>query len=171
MMETTALASRLPLRRLAPLAEQARDWWAARTARERVLLTVLAAVALLALLYGLVLKPLVEMRERATREIATLESLAGRLRAQPAGAPSPPITVRSGPPSEIVSAAAAAQGLAPQVEAASGGVRLQLADAAFDAVLRLVADVEASSSLRASVVRLTRADSAGQVDAELLFRP
>ena len=123
-------------------------WWAARSRREQILLGVLGAVALLAALLLLVVKPLQAARGEALADIRTYQTLAGRLRA--AG---PPVAgrpaLRTGQPSAIVAATAAEAGLLPAATTPAGsGVTVTLADAPYDAVLRWVAATEATSALR-----------------------
>ena len=161
------------LDQLRPYWERSADRWAsfweARSAREQLLLGTLAAIGLVALLLVAVVKPLESSRARAAADIRTYDMLAVRLKA--AG----PVTggaVRRGPPSELVSQAAAAAGLAVQrIEPEGGRTNVVLADAPFDAVVRFVAEIEKTSALRVSEARIERSATggAGLVSASLLL--
>jgi general secretion pathway protein M len=140
-------------------------WWQARSVREQWLLGILGGVALVALLLVAVVKPLQAARGAALADIRTYQSLATRLRANAdAGTAARPM--RTGDTAAILSAAAAAQGLAPQI-AADGTATL--ADAPYDATLRWISDVEATSALRLDTLALTPA-TPGRIAARARFR-
>lgn len=139
-------------------------WWQARSVREQWLLGILGGVALAALLLVAVVKPLQAMRGEALADLRTWQSLATRLRA--AGAVGAGRPMRSGDTATILSAAATAQGLAPRI-AADGTATI--ADAPYDAMLRWIADVEATSPLRLDTLAITPA-APGRVAATIRFR-
>ncbi|MDO6413608.1 type II secretion system protein GspM [Sphingomonas sp. BIUV-7] len=138
---------------LAPWWDRGTLWWSGRSQREQVLLGVLAALGTLAILMALVVRPLETARAQATADIRTYDMLAMRLRA--AGPGMAGAAARHGPPAGIVAASAGATGVTVQrVEPESGRLTVVLADAPFDAVLRFVADLERTSSLRVGEARI-----------------
>jgi general secretion pathway protein M len=140
------------------------DWWSARSGREQILLGVFAALATTALLFVLVMRPIATVRARAVSDIHTYDMLAARLRAGRVANPT-----RRGPPAQIVSQIATANGLSVQrVEPEGTRLRVVFADASFDAVVRWVSEVEQSSSLRISEAQIERAGSGSGVSAQFL---
>lgn len=131
---------------LAPWWDRGTIWWSGRSQREQVMLGVLAVLGILALLLVAVVRPLEAARVRAAADIRTYDMLTMRLRAAGpvAGAPA-----RRGPPAAIVAASAGAAGvLVERVQPESGRLTVALGNAPFDKVLRFVADLEQTSSLR-----------------------
>ena len=146
-----------------------RRWWGDRSPREQVLLGALAAIGMVALLMVAVIRPLAAERARAAADIRTYEMLAMRLRA--AG---PGLAVgahESGPPEAIVSRNAAALGLTVQrIEPEGGKLRVSFADAPYDAVVRFVAAIERTSTLRVDEARIDRSTAGtGGVAASFLL--
>jgi general secretion pathway protein M len=145
----------------------ARDWWQARSSREQMLLGALALLALAALLLIAVVRPLEAARARAAGDIRTYDMLAMRLRA---AGPGLTAGVHRGPPAQIVSQTAAANGLTVQrVEPENGKLRVVFADAPFEAVLRWVAEIERTSALRISEVQIERSAQGNGVSAQFLL--
>jgi general secretion pathway protein M len=147
------------------------SWWRVRSSREQILLGALGGLALLALLLIAVVRPLQAARSAALADIRTYQSLAARLRA--AGPPSPGAArppVVAGDPAQVIATTAAAQTLVPrEVAAESGGFRVTLADAPYDAVLRWLATIEASSPLRVASLSITRGQAPGLVAARVVL--
>ncbi len=140
-------------------------WWRDRTAREQILLGVLAALALAALLLMLVVRPLAAARARAMADIRTYDMLAMRLRTAGSG-----VTMRNGPPAQIVAQIAAANGLTVQrVEPENGRLRVVFADAPFAAVVRWVAELERTSRLRIGEAQIERSGQGIGVSAQFLL--
>ncbi len=142
-------------------------WWAERSTRERRLLTALAAVAVVALLLIAVVRPLQAARGRALADIRTYQTLAARLRA--AGPRGPAVPLRTGDPAAIVASSAAGAGLSPLVAPGPGGTVATLTAAPYDATLRWIADLEATSALRVDDLSVTPA-APGLVDARVVLR-
>jgi general secretion pathway protein M len=156
----------MKLASLGPWWERGTGWWSERSAREQVLLGVLAALGMAALLLFVVVRPLQSARARAAADIRTYDMLALRLKATGPGIGGP---ARKGPAPEIVSQVASANGLTVQrVEPESGRLRVVFADASFDAVLRWVAELEQTSRLRISEVQIERASTGTGVAAQFL---
>lgn len=162
------MARRLPF---ASLAARTRGLWSARNRREQLLLMVLGALALVAVLLKLVIAPLQAARTTALADIRTAETLSARLRAVgPALGPGPAVTPRSGDPASIIASSAAEFGLPVQQQpAANGSIRITLTDASFDAVIRWLAELERSSRLRLSEIRLDRRPASGIVAGEVVL--
>ena len=145
-------------------------WWDGLSMRERVLVGTLGGLlALVVLVYGVV-KPLQAARAQAYADIRTYETLNARL-----SAAGPNLKVaapqRSGPPADVVSQSATGMGftVAASPEPAGAGVAATASAVPYDAALGWIADVERSSTLRATRVSLTRA-SPGRVDVAVSFQ-
>lgn len=144
-------------------------WWNQRSPRERVMLSVLAALlAILILVFG-VIGPLQRARATALADIRTYETINARLRAAgPLGGPRTG-PARTGPPAQVLSVSAAGFGLSPRVEAIPGGVRAVLTDAPYDSVISWLGDLGATAKLRVRRVSLQRGSSGGHVNATIGF--
>lgn len=143
--------------------------WQARSKREQVLLGGLAAIATLYIAVAMIILPVQRARSQALSDIRTYEGLNARLRgAGPLGQASQPQA--SGSPAAILSTSAARFGLVPVVNEDASGVRVTVADAPYEAVVRWIADVEQTSRLRVVRMRLDRRPSSGFVSAELMVR-
>lgn len=142
--------------------------WSERPPRERLLLTILGIVAMLALLATLVVRPLLAARAEALADIRTYETLNARLRAAgPALAAQKPR--RTGDPATIISGSASEYGVAIQGSEPEGdAIRVVIAEAPFDAVMRWLAEVEGSSDLRVIEAQFDRRPATGFVGARLL---
>jgi general secretion pathway protein M len=151
-------------------AAQVRGWWQARAPREQVLLAVLGAVALVAALLVLVVKPLQAARAQALTDIRTYEALsAGLATVGPGVQPAAP--TRSGPPAQILTTTAAGFGLTVQrVEPEGDRTRLVMDGVPYDAVMRWLADLETGGGLRLTEVRLDRGAAPGQVNVQLVVQ-
>lgn len=154
---------------LGPWWDQGKRLWGERSPREQLLLGGLAALAMVALLLVLIIRPLASERARAAADIRSYELLAMRLRAAAPGLAA--TGAEKGPPAAIVSRNAAALGLTVErVEPESGRLRVAFADAPFEAVVRFVATIEQTSNLRVSEARVDRSSNgSGGVSASFLF--
>jgi general secretion pathway protein M len=140
------------------------DWWRGRSPREQILLGILTMLAAAALTLVLVVRPLATIRARAAADIRTYDMLAARLRAGRLVH-----ATRPGPPAQIISQIATANGLSVQrVEPEGARLRVVFADASFDAVVRWVAELERTSALRVSEAQIERAGSGSGVAAQFL---
>lgn len=142
-------------------------WWGARSRREQAMLGVLAALILgVVLVYG-VIKPLQASRAAAIADIRTYETYNARLRAAGTVAQSKP--ARTGPPMQMVSDSAIAQGLAANAEPLPDGVRATVADGSYDSVVAWLSDVGATTPLRIRRVAIERRPTPGRVSATVDF--
>lgn len=154
---------------LAPAMQRGRTWWSERSARERMLLAALAAIAVAALLLAGVLVPLQSLRADLLADIRNASLLEARLRTGGAGLALSG-KARSGPGPAIITDSAAAAGLAIQrIEPDGADTRVALADAPFDRVLQWIAEVEQTSRLRTRHVRIESKGSPGIVSATVVF--
>lgn len=145
--------------RAAPVVERASAWLAARSARERVLLGVLAALGAAALAwYGLV-QPLMITRQTAVERIELYEGLQARLRAAPSGAaPTPAAPLLAGPLDEAARQAAAAHALNAEVTGGVDRVAVVVTDARFDGAAPFVRALEGGGAM----IEELRLEAAGQ---------
>jgi len=143
-------------------------WWSVRSQRERVMLSVLAAIlAILILVFG-VIGPLQNARAKALADIRTYETINARLRAAgPLQARAAP--ARTGVPSIVISESAASFGLSPRVEAVPGGFRAILTDVPYDSVVSWLGDIGATTKLTVRQVSIQRGAAAGHVSATVGF--
>ena len=145
-------------------------WWGGRTPRERRLLIALAGTAALVLLIGGIYRPLADARARALADIQTYEVLAAQLRiAGPELARLRAID-RSGSPA-LVSSSASSFGLTlGRVEPADGVVRVTVQDADFTRLMQWLVQLESTSMLRVSDIRIDRQSTPGIVNAQIGLR-
>lgn len=155
----------MSLAALRPWWEQGAGWWGDRSARERLLLTILGVVALAALLLILVVRPLEAVRADARAHIRADALLTARLQAAPH-----PAHTHAGTPAAIVAASAAAAAVSvEQVDPEGGGVRVVLAEAPFPQVLRFLVEAEHGGGLRLREARIERGVAPGAVTARFLL--
>ncbi|HEX8447162.1 MAG TPA: type II secretion system protein GspM [Sphingomonas sp.] len=153
-----------------PHVARVRSWWTARSTRERALLAALGAVAVIALLLVLVVKPLQAARGQALADIRTYETLSAGLTAAGSSA-RPAAPGRSGPVAQILTTTAAGFGLTVQrVEPEGGQTRVVMDGVPYDAVMRWLADLETGGGVTIAEVRLDRADAAGQVNVQVVVQ-
>ncbi|MEO6153959.1 MAG: type II secretion system protein GspM [Croceibacterium sp.] len=156
------------LERLEPYWRRSTAWWSERSLREQVLLGSLAVVGIFALLLVAVIAPLRSIREDARAEIRNAALLEARI--QTAG---PELTlrgtVRRGTASAILTDSAAAAGVSIQrIEPDGADTRVVLGDAAFDQVMKWIANVEQSSRLRVVQAQIERKAAPGIVSATIV---
>jgi len=143
-------------------------WWRERSPREQWLLGLSAALFALWLLTTLVITPLQSARAAARADIQTYETLSARLRRS--GPLMSGAAAVKGPPATILASSAAPFGIAPAIVGEGAEVRVTVADASYDALLRWIAAFEQSSRLRVARMRLDSRPVSGMVSAELLVR-
>ncbi len=154
---------------LEPFWHRGRSWWSERVVREQILIGGLCAVLIFAALLILVIRPMQDVRAGALADIRAADMISAR--AEVAG---PLLTsgakVRRGTPSTIVTQSAVAAGLSVQrIEPEGNRLRVVLADAPFETVIRWTADLEATSALRVGEARIERTDTPGMVSAQFLL--
>ncbi|HEX8302623.1 type II secretion system protein GspM [Sphingomonas sp.] len=142
-------------------------WWGGLSRRERILIatmsTLLAAVVLV---FG-VIKPLQSARAAAISDIRTYETLNARILA--AGTLTRAAPRRQGAPVKIAGDAAVALRLAVTPEGIPGGARVTVADANYDTLIAWLADLAATSDLRARRISIQRRPQPGRVSAVVEF--
>lgn len=145
-------------------------WWQGRSSREQWLLGIIGGLLLMWLLAVTVILPIQRARATALADIRTYENLTARLRsAGTIGATAPQVQA-SGPPNVVLSNTASQFGILPVVNSDPSGLRVTVADAPYDALMRWIATVEQTSSIRVTRMRLTRRPASGFVSAELMVR-
>lgn len=142
-------------------------WWGTLSRRERILVSVMGALlAAVVLIYG-VIKPIQAARADAIADIRTYETLNARILA--AGTLSRAAPRRQGAPLQIAGSSATALGLTATPEATPGGVRVTIADASYETLMAWLADLSATSDLRATRVTIQRRAEPGRVSAVVDF--
>ncbi len=145
------------------------SWWQARSTREQWLLGILGGLLALWLLAVAVVLPIQRARAAALADIRTYENLTARLRSAGTIGAAPQVQA-SGTPNMILSSTASQFGVVPVINSDVAGLRVTVADAPYDAVIRWIASVEQSSSIRVVKMRLMRRPASGFVSADLLVR-
>lgn len=160
---------------LFPTAEPARQkligWWQARSRREQILLGVMGGLIAVWVLISLIVLPIQRARAEALADIRTYEGLTARLRSAGPIGPQPATVQLGGPPAQILSSAGSQFGIVPVVNGEGSELRVTIADAPYDALLRWIAAVEQGSRLRITAMRLDRRPTSGFVSATLRVRP
>lgn len=153
-----------------PARQKAIALWQARSRREQILLGGLGAILALYVLVAVVILPIQRARAQALSDIRTYEALNTRLRAAGSLGQGPAQPQANGSPAAILSTSAARFGVVPVVNDAGDGIRVTVADAPYEAVIRWIADVEQTSRLRFVRMRIDRRPSSGFVSADLMVR-
>jgi len=142
-------------------------WWNARNVREQWLIGVTLALLIVWLLVTAIILPIQRTRAAALADIRTYESLSARIRGA-GGLGDRPAQPQAGEsPTAILSATAAPYGIVPVINSEAAGLRVTVADAPYDGLIRWIAAVEQSSPLRVVKMRLTRGPASGLVSADL----
>ncbi len=157
--------------RLKPLTGAVAARWSNFAPRERALMLLFAAIAMAGALYYLAVAPMIALRADARAEIAEYGGLAARLAAlDPERLEATPAEQREGTAAEIAEAAASDLGITlTRSVPVEDGVRVQLAAVAYPVLIEWLADIERTSPLRATRIRIMRTPMAGQVRADLVL--
>lgn len=141
-------------------------WWRGLSSRERWLVGGLGALLLAVILVFGIVKPLQAARAQALADIRTYETLTARVRAAgtlaPVGAQPQP---RPGAPIDAAGASAREAGIVATFTPGAAGGSAQVAEAPYEAVLGWIADVEQTTSLRATRVEMRKGNAPGRVSA------
>lgn len=142
-------------------------WLGQRSPRERLLLAVAGAALVL---YGGIVGvawPVLAVRSASAARIAQSDAGLARL----AAAPAAPLQAQdAGPATTVLTDTAPEFGLEIRLLAAEGaGVRVELADAVFDDVLRWIDALQRSHALRPVSVEMDRRADPGVVGARLVL--
>lgn len=150
------------------------EFWAARNARERMMLAAAAAVATLGLVYAVMIDPALTGRERLRNDLPALRQQVAQLQAlskevsalSENTAPSTTAITR-----ENIEAGLARKGLKPQSVVLTGNhAKVQLTAVSFSALLAWLDDIQKSALLsvvEANIVALAQTD---MVDVTLTLR-
>lgn len=152
--------------RTAPVLEQGKAWIENRSARERVLLGVLALLGLAAIGWYGVIQPLASARQDALARIALYEGLQARLRAAPAGVVQPASPPLNEPLIDAVRQAAGQQSLTLAISGDEARVTATAAGARFESAAALVDTLE-RGGVTVSSLRMTATGQPGVVDLTL----
>lgn len=147
-----------------PAFDAASAWMAARSRREQVMIAVLGAVVLIAVLWLLILRPLLDARATAIGRIAAYEQVMVDVRT--AGAVSAPAAPLSGPLQSAIPAQAATFGLTPTVAGDDTSAEVGVTGARYDAVIPWLGALEGAGATLSSV-QIRRGASDGLVDVTL----
>lgn len=145
-------------------------WWQARSGREQWVLGLLAGLLAIWLLAVSVVLPIQRARAAALADIRTYETLTARLHSAGTIGATAPQTQASGPPNVILSNTASQFGILPVINSDPAGLRVTVANAPYDAVMRWIATVEQTSSIRVTRIKLVRQPASGFVSADLMVR-
>lgn len=131
------------------------------------MLVVCAGTAAIALLIIAIYRPLSNARSRAVGDIHTYEVLAAQLRmAGPEVARLRALDRRAAP--AAVTTSASAFGLSvSRLEQQDGLLRLSLQDADFTKLIQWLVQLETTTTLRVSEIKVERGSTAGLVNAEI----
>lgn len=152
------------LNRTAPAVAAASAWYAGRSRREQILLAVLGGFLIVAALWLLILRPLLDARTTAISRIAAYETVMVRVRtAGPVGAVAQPLT---GDLASAIPTQAATFGVIPTVAAYGDGLRVTVAEGRYDSIIPWLAGLESAGAIL-SEVRIDRGAQPGVVNVSL----
>ncbi|WP_054006544.1 type II secretion system protein GspM [Cypionkella psychrotolerans] len=143
----------------------AQDWFEQRTARERLLLGVLSACALLWVGVALIWQPLRQYRTDLVNKIALYDAGLTALEnpAFAAGGAAAAIVDNRPVPVILTDSAATAQLVIRRLEAEGGGARVVLEEASFDQVILWLEALKREHGLSVSDLEMTRRPAPGVV--------
>lgn len=149
-------------------------FWSLRNPRERLMLSVAAAVLLLGLIYALLIDPALSGRDKLNKDLPQLRQQAAALQAMAreaaslsgrTAAPVPPMT------RENLEAALQRKGLKAQSVVLTGDfAKLQFTATPFAGLLDWLADAQRSARLGVVEANINALAAAGMVDATLTLR-
>lgn len=147
-----------------PAYVAARDWIDGRSERERMLLAGLTLLALIAILWLIILQPLLSARTQALYEIRVYSAVTTQLAgAAPVSAQGP--TLAPGPLEQTLPALAQQFSLTPDRVAVDDQVlNVAISNARYDSVTPFLAALESSGRVTLQSVTMTRLGSPGLVD-------
>ncbi|QTN20487.1 type II secretion system protein M [Brevundimonas sp. AJA228-03] len=157
------------LNRASPALDAATAWYAGRSRREQILLAVLGGLLTVAVLWLLILRPLLDARATAIDRIAAYETVMVRIRT--AGPIAPTAASLSGPLETAIPAQAATFGIIPASVTPDGdAATVTVTEARYDSVIPWLAGLEASGATLSSV-RIDRGSQAGAVNVSVRVQP
>ena len=147
-----------------PALDNAAVWMASRSRREQVMIAFLGGLVLISVVWLLIVRPLLDMREASIGRIAAYEQVMVDVRT--AGGMVAPTTALSGPLQAALPTHAATFGIVPTVTGDDASAEVSVTGARYDAVIPWLASLEASGATLSSV-NIRRGASEGVVDVTL----
>lgn len=149
-------------------------FWQARTEQERRLLAIAGVVVALGLLYGVLLSPALDGRDKLRQQLPVLRQQAAELQAmaQEAAALVGQNTIAPTPMTrETLTASLAARGLTAQSVSITGEyAKVQLNNVAFAGLVVWLDAVRGESRIAVQDANITAQDVAGMVNASVTLR-
>jgi general secretion pathway protein M len=152
------------LSRTSPAIDSAAAWYAARSRREQVLLAGLGVLLAGAVLWLLILRPLLDARAASVARIAAYEEVMVRVRT--AGPPGPMVAGLDGPLETAIPTQAATFGVVPTVAMDGDAATVTVSEGRYDSLIPWLSALEASGAVLSSV-ELQRGSQPGAVNATL----
>ena len=158
----------------AQLLKSFREFWLARNARERRILSAGTVVVLCALVYSLLIDPAISGRDRLHKELPELRQQVAQLQAMAREAASLAGQPASAIPSlsrEDIEAAMTRNGLKPQSLTLAGGVaQIKLASASFSDTMTWLDEIQKSQRLAVTEADLISLSEPDRIDATFTLR-
>jgi general secretion pathway protein M len=152
------------LNRASPALNSAAAWYAARSRREQLLLAGLGVLLAGAVLWLLILRPLLDARAASVARIAAYEEVMVRVRT--AGPPGPMVAGLDGPLETAIPTQAATFGVVPTVAMDGEAATVTVSEGRYDSLIPWLSALEASGAILTSV-ELQRGTQLGAVNATL----
>ena len=147
-----------------PALDTAAVWMASRSRREQAMIAFLSGLILIAFVWLVLLRPLLDARTSAIGRIAAYEQVMVDVRT--AGGVAVPAASLSGPLQTAIPTHAATFGITPTLAGDDSSAEVSLTGARYDAVIPWLASLEASGATLSSVI-IRRGASEGVVDVSL----
>jgi general secretion pathway protein M len=154
----------LLMTRPSPALDNAAAWYAARSRREQIMLAFLGGLLIVAALWLLVLRPLLDARAASVSRIAAYEEVMVRVRT--GGPPGASVAPLEGPLETAIPTQAAAFGIVPTVAMEGEVATVTVSEGRYDSLIPWLAALESSGTVLSSV-ELQRGSQPGAVNATL----
>lgn len=154
----------LLLTRPSPALDAAGAWYAGRSRREQIMLAFLGGLLLVAALWLLVIRPLLDARAASVARIAAYEEVMVRVRT--GGPPGAAVAALDGPLQTAIPIQAATFGIVPAVAMEGDTATVTVSEGRYDSLIPWLAALEASGAVMSSV-ELQRGSQPGAVNATL----
>jgi general secretion pathway protein M len=152
------------LTRSSPAFDAAATWYAGRSRREQMLLAGFGVLLAGAVLWLLILRPLLDARAASVARIAAYEEVMVRVRT--AGPPGPTVTGLDGPLETAIPTQAATFGVVPTVTMNGDAATVTVSEGRYDSLIPWLSALEASGAILSSV-EFQRGSQPGAVNATL----
>ena len=150
------------------------EFWAARNARERLMLTTATAVVMLSLIYALLIAPAVTGRAQANKNLPLLRQQVAQMQAlakEAATLAALPVLPAPALSREFIAASLTRKGLQAQSVMLSGAqIEVQLSSASFAATLAWLDEMQRSARLAVVEANFVALDLPDMVNAKLTLR-